>query len=380
MTADSSALIQRARDMAPALRASAAAADRDRAISEESMALIHDAGFLRILQPRENGGYALPPDVLWRVTCEVAQGCASTAWLVGLSGANVWLLSLLDASARAEIFANGASVLVPVMTGSAGRDVVVQEVSGGYEISGRWGYASGIDHADWVAVLAPLPNGLALAVIEADAFTVDQDSWHVLGMRGTGSKDIALAKTVVPHHRTLSWDAIQAGRAHDDPLYRFPANPFLTMSVAAPLIGTARSIVAALAEAMGRRINANPTSKGVDDRRAPATLGGCAAEVAMAETALYDNSARLYAAGVPELAERARLRASTVVAARTALNAATRAATAAGGNLLRQGSALERGFRDIHAMASHFLLQPDISTEAYGCLLLDLPPPESARL
>ena len=378
MTAQARTLIDRARDLAPAFRARAPRADRHRTLPAESVAEIRDAGFLRILQPRDNGGYALSPDVLWRVTCEIGRGCASTAWIVGLNGANVWLLSLFDETCRAEIFADGAQVLVPVLTGSAGRDVGVRAVSGGYRVSGSWRYASGIDHADWVAALVPLPDGPALAIFETDAFTVDHDSWHVLGMRGTGSKDIVLAETFLPRHRALSWAAIQAGRDHADPLYRLPANPFLAMSIAAPLIGTALGIVDALTETIGRRVAANANADA--DPRIYTTLGLCAAEADMAETTLYENSARLYAAGNPDLAERARIRASTVVATRAALSAADRAASAAGGALLRQGSALERGFRDIHAMASHFLLHPDMSTEALGRLRLNLPLQDDARI
>ena len=380
MAMQAQTLIDRARELAPVLRERAADADRDRMISQESMSMIRDAGFLRILQPQENGGYALPPDVLWRVTCEIARGCASTAWLVGLSGANVWLLSLFDETCRAEVFANGGQVLVPVLTGSAGRDVQVRDVPGGYKVSGQWRYASGIDQADWVAALVPLADGPALAIFETDAFTIDHDSWHVLGMRGTGSKDIALAETVVPRHRTLSWSAIQAGREHPDPLYRLPANPFLAMSIAAPLIGTARGVVDSLTDAISQRLSGSAGTDSDDDPRIFTTLGMCAAETDMAETTLYENSTRLYAAGNPDLSERARIRASTVVAARTALGAAHRAASAAGGALLQQGSALERGFRDIHAMASHFLMHPDSSTEALGRLRLDLPPQDGARL
>jgi 3-hydroxy-9,10-secoandrosta-1,3,5(10)-triene-9,17-dione monooxygenase len=362
------------------LRARAADADRARMIADETVAAIRDAGFLHILQPRDNGGYALPPEVLWRVTSEIARGCASTAWLVGLSGANVWLLGLFGASCRAEVFADGWQALVPVLTGGVGRDVEVREASGGYRLSGRWRYASGIDHADWVAALVPLPEGPALMVVEAAAFSIDHESWQVLGMRGTGSKDIALAETFVPQHRMLPWSEIEAGRTHSDPLYRLPANPLLAMSVAAPLIGTARGIVDSLAEAITKRISGGTGTAQINDPRAHAALGRCAAEVGMAEAVLYDNAARLYAGDYVGLDERARLRAITAVAARTALAAADRAVATAGGGLLPLGGSLERGFRDIHAMASHYLLRPDPSTEAYGCLLLDLPPPEGARL
>ena len=117
MTAQTKALVERAKAVVPMLRAQAADADRDRRIADDTMASIRDAGFLRILQPRENGGHALSPEVLWRVTSEIARGCASTAWLVGLSGANVWLLGLFGAPCRAEIFADGNQALVPVLTG-----------------------------------------------------------------------------------------------------------------------------------------------------------------------------------------------------------------------------------------------------------------------
>lgn len=380
MSTESEAMIERARALVPMLRQNAATADRERRISDDTMAAIREASFLRILQPQEDGGHALPPEVLWRVAIEVARGCPSTAWLVGLSGANVWLLSLFDKACRAEVFANGTEALIPVLTGGVGRDVEVREASGGYRLSGKWRYASGIDHADWVAALVPLPDGPALAVVEASKFDIDHDSWRVLGMRGTGSKDIALAEAFVPHHRTLPWSGVEAGREHADPLYRLPANPLLAMSVAAPLIGTARGIVDTLQETIARRVAAGSGAAQIDDPRAHATLGQCAAEVAMAEAALFVAAASLYDGGNVDLDERARLRGCTVVAARGALASADRAVAAVGGSLLPQGSAMERGFRDIHAMASHFLLQLDPSAEAYGRLLLGLPPLPGSRL
>jgi 3-hydroxy-9,10-secoandrosta-1,3,5(10)-triene-9,17-dione monooxygenase len=380
MSTESEALIERAKALAPMLRQNAAAADRERRISDATMAAIREAGFLRILQPHDDGGYALPPEVLWRVAVEIGRGCASTAWLVGLNGANVWLLSLFDKACRDEVFADGAQALVPVLTGGVGRDVEVREAAGGYRLSGRWRYASGIDHADWVAALVPLSDGPALMVVEAGRFGIDHDSWQVLGMRGTGSKDIALAETFVPRHRTLAWSGIEAGREHAHPLYRLPANPLLAMSVAAPLIGTARGIVDTLRETIARRVAAGSGAAQIDDPRAHATLGQCAAEIAMSETALLATAASLHDVGNVGLDERARLRACTVVAARAALALADRAVAAVGGSVLPQGSAMERGFRDIHAMASHFLLQLDPSAEAYGRLLLGLPPLPGSRL
>ncbi len=380
MPSQSDEFVARVAALIPMLQQQASVADHDRKIGDATIAAIRQAGFLRILQPRANGGCELSPEVLWRVTVEMARGCASTAWLVGLSGANVWLMGLFDATGRAEIFADGCDVLVPVLTGGVGRNIEVRETAGGYQVSGHWRYASGIDHADWVAALVPLREGPTLAVFEAAAFKIDNDSWHVLGMRGTGSKDVSLVNGFVPYRRTLAWSSIESGRKGATPLYRLPANPLLAMSVTAPLIGTARAIVDALVDAIGRRVAAGTGQAQIESQHAHIVLGQCAAEVGLAEMGLYENAARLYAGGDIDLNERARIRVQTVTAARTALSAANRAIGAVGGSLLPQGGPLERGFRDIHAMASHFLLQLDPSAEAYGRLLLGLPPPAGARL
>lgn len=386
--------VDRARALIPALRERAAAAEAARMVPAETMAELCDADIFRLLQPKADGGHALSPTALWRVTREIGRGCASTAWLVGLCGINVWLLGFFSARAQTEVFGDGAQLIMPVQTGGVGSEIETRAVADGHEISGRWRMASGIDHANWVAVLVPLPdaNGtvaLHLVVVPADAFAIDHDSWQVLGMRATGSKDVRLPPTVVPAHRIMPWADIQDGRphpdaGHDDPLYRIPANPLLTMSIAAPLIGAATGVVDRFLETVAERISAGTKQRQIDDPEAHAIAGRAAAEIDMAATMILSDSDALYDGAkrgrTQDRTARARVRAHVTAAAETACAASDRMFAEAGGSLLPSGTPLERAFRDIHVMASHFLLRPAVSNAAYGRLLLGLEPADYARL
>src|SRR5690606_31298147 len=149
------------------------------------------------------GGLAMSPSVLWTVTREIGRGCGSTAWIMSLLGLHPWLVGMFDPQAQADVFGDGEAV-VPVLTGVVGRDLRVTRAKGGYEISGLWRYASGIDIANWVIAMVPIAKPRAeapephLILVPKSAFRIDHASWNVLGMRGTGSKDVRLDRAFVP--------------------------------------------------------------------------------------------------------------------------------------------------------------------------------------
>ena len=93
-----------------------------------------------------------------------------------------------------------------------------------------------------------------------------------------------------------------------------------------------------------------------------------------------DLQAAIAAGRPPDLTARGGLRMRSAIACRLAVAEAQRMFAALGGSLLPAGTRIERQFRDLHAMSSHFLLQPDSIDAAYGCLLLGQDLPEGARL
>lgn len=333
----------------------------------------------------------MSPSVLWAVTREIGRGCGSTAWIVSLLGLHPWLVGMFEPRAQAEVFSGEA--IVPVLTGGVGRDLSIVPVNGGYEVSGLWRYASGIDIATWVIAMVPIAKAGApephLILVPADTFSIDHASWNVLGMRGTGSKDVRLDRIFVPAHRTLSWLDAQRGvypgaSVNREPAYRAPLNGLFAMSTAAAVVGVASGVVDDFAETVRGRIPAGTGQRQIEDKAAQIEAGYCAAQVHMAFTLLQhdvDEMIELAAREEPfTMEQRARYRIDAALISRTALAAADRMFNVIGGALLPTGSPLERAFRDIHAMASHFLLQPEPAAELHGRALLGLPLPAGARI
>lgn len=385
-------LVLRARALIPALRARAAACEDGKRIPAESVKDLIAAGIFRITRPASAGGYALSPAVLWAVAREIGRGCGSTAWIVSLLGLHPWLVGMFEPRAQDEVFGSGEAI-VPVLTGGVGRDLTIAPVQGGYEVSGLWRYASGIDIANWVIAMVPIPrDGAAkphLILVPADAFAIDHASWNVLGMRGTGSKDVHLDRVFVPAHRAMSWLDAQRGvypgaAVNREPAYRAPLNALFALSTAAPMIGVASGVVDHFVDAVRGRIPAGTGQKQVEDKAAQIEAGTCAAQIHMAFALLQrdvdemiDTAAR---GDVFTIEQRTRYRTDAALISRTALAAADRMFNAVGGTLLPTGSPLERAFRDIHAMASHFMLQPEPAAELHGRALLGLDLPPGARI
>ena len=385
-------LVARARALIPVLRARSAACEEAKRIPDETARDLVDAGFFRITQPASAGGYAMRPSVLWAVAREIGRGCGSTAWIISLLGLHPWLVGMFAPQAQDEVFADGDAI-VPVLTGGVGRDLDVKAVAGGYEISGLWRYASGIDIATWVIAMVPLPCGRTmephLILVPKQMFAIDHTSWNVLGMRGTGSKDVRLERAFVPAHRTASWVDAQRGvypgsTINREPAYRAPLNGLFAMSTAAGVVGVASGAVDHFVESVKARVVVGTGQRQIDDKAAHLEAGQCASQVHMAFALLMhdvDEMVDVAARGEAfTLDQRARYRMDAALISRTALAAADRMFNAVGGSLLPSGAPLERCFRDIHAMASHFLLQPEPAAELYGRTLLGLDLPPGARL
>lgn len=385
-------LIARARALIPALRARAAACEEAKRIPDETVQDLVGAGFFRITQPASAGGYAMSPSVLWAVAREIGRGCGSTAWVMSLLGLHPWLVGMFEPQAQDEVFAEGDAI-VPVLTGGVGRDLDVAAVPGGYAVSGLWRYASGIDIATWVIAMVPIARDGEpephLILVPRHAFRIDHASWNVLGMRGTGSKDVRLERCFVPAHRTLSWLDAQRGvypgsTINREPTYRAPLNGLFAMSTAAAVVGVASGAVDHFVDSIRTRVVIGTGQRQIEDKAAHLEAGRCAAQVHMAFALLMrdvDEMIETAARGEAfTLDQRARYRIDAALISRTALAAADRMFNAVGGSLLPSGAPLERCFRDIHAMASHFLLQPEPAAELYGRVLLGLDLPQGARV
>jgi indole-3-acetate monooxygenase len=254
---------------------------------------------------------------------------------------------------------------------------VARRVDGGYRVSGRWSFCSGIRHSDYLfggsMVEAedgpPAPRVLGMAVSDLDV----PDSWQTSGLRGTGSHDAVAEDVFVPEQRSL-W--LFDSPTSDGALYRFPILAFFALSISAAALGNARGSIDDLQALAAVKVGQG-SSRTLAER--PATWSA----VAQAEAAL--RAARLlYYQAIDEAWEAAHapepvptelrlgLRLAATHAVRTAAEVARDMYDLGGGSAIYDSSPLGRRFRDAHTATAHFQVNP-ATWELTGRLLLDQP-------
>jgi alkylation response protein AidB-like acyl-CoA dehydrogenase len=390
---DAETLIERARSMIPMLKEQGPAHDDAKRISDDVGVKLRAAGFFRICQSTENGGYGLRPSVLWRVCREIARGDSATAWILGLAGLHPWMAGMFGARAQDDVFAGGRDAVVIALTGNVGRGVDARLDGEHYVLNGKWTYASGIDVADWASVLVDVPTAegareLRLLLVPKESFRIDHASWNVFGMKGTGSKDVYLDNERVPVYRSIKWTDVQRieypGRERNkSPMYGIPHTSLFVMSVAAAIASVAHGLLDIHADTVRKRIPAGLNSPQTEDRFTLAELGKAAAKIEGAFNLLMHDVDEMWdwaeAGKEFSVEQRARYRTDGAIICDMALAAADDLVRNLGGSLMPLGP-VERYFRDMHSMASHFLMQVNPSAELYGRVLLGMPLPPNARI
>jgi 3-hydroxy-9,10-secoandrosta-1,3,5(10)-triene-9,17-dione monooxygenase len=376
-------LLRRARELAPALVERAPGAEKDRQLPAQTLADFRREGLLRIMQPRRYGGYELGLDVLVDCVMAISAACGSSGWCLSLLSLHNWVVGLFASQAQEEVFGadDGHAVVTIALspTGSA------QQVAGGYQVTGRWGYGTGINHAGWVAVTALLQQSGGgvrplCCLVPVSEVTVC-DTWRVAGLSATGSHDVEVKGVFVPHHRVLDVGCAVEGRGHGanqvGSLYRLPLVPVLCFAGAAPALGIARGVIELFEQrARGRVLiyagKAQAKHAGSQMRLARAVTAVAAAD------ALMRVGLRELAAGADEggvgVRERGRFRMYAAHIVATCQQTVAELYTAAGSGAVFHHSPLQRAFRDIHTLSTHAALAYDESSELYGGLRLGIEP------
>lgn len=226
MSDDPTDMLRRVRDMVPMIAAAAPEGAQERRVPPSIIAALKEVGVFRALQPRRWGGLELAPTALYDMEMTVAEGDMSTAWLVGVLGIIPWAVALFDDKAADEIWGSDDSTLICCALRRSGAAIPVE---GGYRLSGRWRYASGCAHAGWALLgggAGPSPDGDYLMLVPRRDFEI-VDTWHVAGLKATGSHDVVVKDVFIPKHRAHRmvelFDCKGPGQAvNAAPLYRLP--------------------------------------------------------------------------------------------------------------------------------------------------------------
>ena len=236
-------IMARIEDIGPGLRAAASACDEARQVLPESMKAMIDAGLFRTMVPRGVGGYEMNLRTFHDAVMRVSEFCPSSGWVLMVMGGHHHVMGSFPVAAQQEVFGEGRDGLI---AGTLSPQGIGEEVDGGYKVNGRWQFCSGVDRADWVMLGCGKPGGgpFVHVVVPKDDVIVD-DTWHVLGLQGTGSKDVLARDLFVPKHRAVStFEAFIVGtpesRAHASHIYDIAVIENLAFAGAAAILGSAK--------------------------------------------------------------------------------------------------------------------------------------------
>ena len=382
-------LLDRIRALQPVLRERAAETERRRMVLPETIRDLFAAELFRHFQPRRYGGHGLPWGIQYDIGRLLAHACPSTAWIATVVAANNAYACRFDPRVQAEIYGKGPDVLVT--NGSVQKGVTIASEAGGYRVNGAWGFASGIDHADWVMVggavdadkLGAAAPRIFLLLPKSD-YSID-DTWFVSGMRGTGTKDVVTRNIFVPAWRTLTmqdfWGPNPAGAAiADDFIYRRDLGGFFGTSLLGPLIGMAEAGIATYLDQTRVRQGVLTKSVVAAEATVQIRVAESLAEVKAAATLMDLQMARLRAVGEAdgtftqgELLEMNRDRAFAVRLCQTALE---RLVSAMGAMGLQDANPAQRYFRDLNAAATQIAVNYDRNMAPFGRHALGLEVPK----
>jgi alkylation response protein AidB-like acyl-CoA dehydrogenase len=368
--------------MSTRLAERAQAAEALRSVPEATLSEAREAGLFNMLVPPARGGEGASFPIFLDVVRRLGAGCASSAWTLSFLALHAWLLCKFEPALQEELFANGAVPMAPAPLAPTGK---AEKVDGGYRVSGRWEWATGANHADWVMVNclesgAMIPRFAVLPITDV----VVHDVWRVAGMAATGSNTISADNVFVPPHRTLQAHLLKLAPSPGEALYpgsnvRYPLGAVLAVVACTAALGAAEGGLAAFTERMRSKVQAySGGARAADSPAMHLRLGEALATVRAARLVWEDAISRLERDGpmghetpLDTLAAIRLASADVVRLANVALNTLGAAAGASAGFL---DFPLQRHLRDVQMMRGHVVYDWDRAAQIGGKIALGLPP------
>lgn len=362
---DRQAFLDRIQPLLPGIRERAAATEELGRIPDDTVGELTDAGVFAGLQPRAWGGLELDPATFFEGVVLIGSACASTGWVTSVLGVHPWEIASMDPEAQAEVWEHDSTTRISssyAPTGSARRD------GADYLVDGWWGFSSGCDHADWALVAALVQGeeklGPRVFLVSRDDYTIDQSSWDVTGLAGTGSKAITVDNARIPPHRThllVEFNDPSHERPgwqlNDGTLYRFTFLDLFSWGIGGPALGAARGFAEEWVAQSRDRVPAMGGPAVAEKPEVRLRLAEGLNRIEMLErgmrSAWSDAYAVLERGDDPDPVDERRLHYQGCRTIADSLDAVLGMFATSGGGVMYRSNPLQRFLRDLLAMRNH---------------------------
>jgi len=361
--------VSAARALAPRLRERASDAEKQRMVHAESISEMREAGLFRLMQPTAYDGFGREFADYVLVVEELAAGCPSAAWIYANVILKSWMIGMFPEEAQSDFWGKNKDSIASSILRPTGRS---RPVAGGYRLSGKWSYVSGVDHTGWTIIgsLRDVKNGSLEPIVHLvprEDYEID-DNWHVIGLAASGSKDIRLNDVFVPEHRTMSIAQLQscnppgADLHSNNPVFHVPLMSSFGLFISAPILGIATGALRLFMETIEARSTMGGAAGGgmpmgelptIQLRLVESQMRIEAARATMLDSAVATINEAKNTGRVSDEQRIANRRAQSY-SARIAVEAVDIMFEAVGAAGLFMSQSLQRYWRDAHAGAAHF--------------------------
>ncbi|HZP45753.1 MAG TPA: hypothetical protein VFB15_08890 [Candidatus Binataceae bacterium] len=373
-------LAERVAAIKPVLAEHSRACIEARRVVMPSFKAMVDAGLFRIPQPARVGGYELSLRTLGDTVAAVSEACPASGWVLMVMAAHHFCLGTFPPAAQDDVFGDGRDGLV---AGTLSWQGQAAPVNGGYQVNGRWQFCSGVDNSNWVMLGCANVSGAPFVhvVVPTNELIID-DTWNVLGLEGTGSKDVVAQNLFVPAHRATDSRAMFRGDSphtlnHATHLYRVSAESMLSMSVATAVIGSARFALEQFIERTKERRVILTGARKAEYVPTQIRLAEAAAEIHSAGLLINDGLDLMGAVaaaghGTTDMGYRARVKWQAAYAVELCRRAVSRLYAGSGAHAVYNANPIQLAFRNIQVGAQHASLDFESAGELYGRMRLGL--------
>lgn len=383
---DYDAMLDRARALVPVLRARAGETETLRRLPPDTERELHEAGLFRILQPRRVGGSEFDYVALVDFAAMIASGDASVAWNLANLGSHHWMLGMFEPAAQDRVWGANPDVLIAssfVFPGGRAR-----RVDGGFSLSGHWPFSSGVESSDWNMLAGIVSTDDEADGSEYRIFLVHKrdytivDTWNSSGLRGTGSHDVKMAAVFVPADMTLAVSAVRGGptpgsAANPGTLYKLPVFALFPFVLSGIALGNAQACLDDYVASARTRASKYNLAKLADFQSTQIKVAEAGAKIDAAARIMrgicIDAMTDAVRGRVPDLLTKTRYRRDGAFSVNLCTEAVTLLFGASGASALYAGNAMQRQFRDAHAVNAHIAFSFDAAGANYGRVALGFP-------
>lgn len=380
------AMLARAKALIPQLRDRAARTEEMRRLPAETERSLHEAGLFRVVQPRRVGGSEF--DYIALVDCAelLGKGDASAAWNFANLASHHWMLAMFDKRAQDLVWDKEPNTLIASsFIFPAGR---ARRVDGGYRLHGSWPFSSGVASCEWNMLGSVVDSDDEADGIEYRIFLIPKkdyrilDTWNAAGLRGTGSNDVEVRDAFVADALTVAVSDLAGGptpgsAVNPNPLYTLPVFSLFPYVLSGVALGNAQACLDDYVESARHRASTYNRAKLGDLQSTQIKIAEASAKIDAARLIMRSNCIEAMAAArrsqIPDMALKTRLRRDGAYSVNLCTDAVSLLFAASGARGLFTTGALQRQFRDAHAINSHIAFNFDAAGTNYGRVALGLP-------